>query len=300
MNMKPVSAIAASVIAGTALAQQPVTLRFDARVGNDAFACGRTYVSASNVAFAVEDFRFYIHDAQLLKADGGAVAITLEQDGKWQRDNAALLDFEDKTGACGNGTAETRHEVRGTVPAGEYRGVRFTLGLPFALNHQDATIAQAPFNVTSLFWNGRGGYKFARIDLVAKTADGRPNPFPIHLGSTLCTTASAGAMAGHDGAPSGGHGGAAGMMTPPTVCANPNRVTVEFNGFNPARDRIVADLGALIKGTDIRTNHGDMPGCMSAPNDNDCVAIMKNFGIAFRGVPGEQAFFRINRLLLTQ
>lgn len=296
MNMKPVSAIAASVIAGTALAQQPVTLRFDARVGNDAFACGRTYVSASNVAFAVEDFRFYIHDAQLLKADGGAVAITLEQDGKWQRDNAALLDFEDKTGACGNGTAETRSEVRGTVPAGEYRGVRFTLGLPFALNHQDATIAQAPFSVTSLFWNWRGGYKFARIDLAAKTSDGRPNPFPIHLGSTLCTAAGEGVVAGQGG----GHGGGAGMMTPPTICANPNRVTVEFDGFNPARDRIVADLGALIKGADIRANHGDMPGCMSAPNDNDCVAIMKNFGIAFRGVPGEQAFFRVNRLLLTQ
>lgn len=292
MNMKTVSSIAASVIAGTVFAQQPVTLRFDARVGVDAFACGQTYTTATNVAFEVEDFRFYIHDAQLLKDDGSAAPITLEQDGRWQRDNAALLDFEDKTGACGNGTPETRHEVRGTVPTGEYRGVRFTLGLPFALNHQDATIARAPLSVTSLFWNWRGGYKFARIDLVAKTADGRPNPFPIHLGSTLCAVAGDSAKAEH--------GGGAGMMTPPAACANPNRVTVEFNGFNPARDRIVADLGALIKGTDIRTNHGDMPGCMSAPNDNDCVAIMKNFGIAFRGVPGEQAFFRVNRLLLTQ
>lgn len=295
MKTKPASAIAASVIAGAALAQQPVTLRFDARVGNDAFACGRTYVTAANVAFEVADFRFYVHDAQLLKADGSAVPITLEQDGKWQRGNAALLDFEDKTGACGNGTAETRHEVRGTVPAGEYRGVRFTLGLPFALNHQDATIAQAPFSYTSLFWNWRGGYKFARIDLVARTADGRPNPFPIHLGSTLCTAAGEGALAGHGG----GHGGG-GVVTPPTSCANPNRVTVEFSNFNPVRDRIVADLGALIKGADTSGNHGDMPGCMSAPNDNDCVAIMKNFGIAFRGVPGEHSFFRANRLLLTQ
>jgi uncharacterized repeat protein (TIGR04052 family) len=279
-----------------AAAQQAVTLRFDARVGAEPFDCARSYVAGA-ATYQAQDFRFYVHDLALLREDGVAVPVALAQDGRWQRDRVALLDFEDKTGACGNGTTDTRTQVAGSVAPGRYKGLRFVLGVPFDLNHQDATIAEAPFSLSALFWNWRGGYKFARIDLATRSADGRPHAFPIHLGSTLCMPAGAsGATAGHGAMPAGGgHGGGTGVNAPPASCANPNRVVVEFKDFDIERDVIVADLGALISGADIRVNHGDMPGCMSAPQDNDCVAIMRNFGLPFRGAPGEQRFFRAAR-----
>ena len=58
---------------------------------------------------------------RLVKADGSEVPVTLTQDGLWQVDDVALLDFENATGACANGTEETRDVVEGTVPAGRLR-----------------------------------------------------------------------------------------------------------------------------------------------------------------------------------
>ena len=71
-----------------------------------------------------------------------------EQDGLWQYENVALLDFEDKTGGCRDvGTVETNAQVVGTVPEGDYTGLTFDLGVPFELNHIDASTAPSPLNV---------------------------------------------------------------------------------------------------------------------------------------------------------
>ncbi|MEM8637626.1 MAG: MbnP family copper-binding protein [Cyanobacteria bacterium P01_G01_bin.54] len=155
---------------------QDITLQFQAQVGETPFTCGSTYsdLGRQNNTIAVTDFRFYISDVVLLTADGTAVPITLSQDGQWQYENVALLDFEDKTAACANGTAETNTQVVGTVPVGDYQGLAFTLGIPFDLNHEDATLAPSPLNLTSMWWNWRGGYKFLRVDLAV--ADGMAMP----------------------------------------------------------------------------------------------------------------------------
>jgi len=47
-------------------------------------------------------------------------------------DDLALLDFEDGTGGCVNGTPDVNDRVAGTVPEGHYTGLRFTLGVPFS------------------------------------------------------------------------------------------------------------------------------------------------------------------------
>lgn len=58
--------------------------------------------------------------------------MTLDQDGAWQLGDLALLDFEDASGACANGTAGMNTTLRGTVPEGEYTGLSFTIGVPCA------------------------------------------------------------------------------------------------------------------------------------------------------------------------
>jgi len=66
---------------------------------------------------------------------GKSIPVNLTQDGKWQYQNVALLDFENKSGGCANGTVETRNQIVGTIPKGNYQGLQFTLGVPFNLNH---------------------------------------------------------------------------------------------------------------------------------------------------------------------
>jgi hypothetical protein len=159
--------IGESLLSQTQAAEtQPVTLNFEGMVGDQPFSCTESYRLGTAETMAMPtDFRLYVSDVALIDAEGNAVPLTLEQDGKWQYDTVALLDFEDRTGTCANGTPETRTQVVGTVPAGDYQGVQFTVGVPFDLNHDDATLAPSPLNLTSLWWNWRGGYKFLRVDL---------------------------------------------------------------------------------------------------------------------------------------
>jgi len=272
---------------------RPVTLRFEAVVGDLPFACGKTYpgIGSTRSSVTPSDFRFYVSDVQLLTRDGKSAPLGLEQDGKWQHRNVALIDFEDRSGPCANGTEETRAFVRGTVPDGDYVGVRFTLGVPFDLNHEDATLAHSPLNLSGLFWSWLGGYKFLRVDMATV---GEPG-FIVHLGSSGCqsgtpmTTSSQAAI--HQG-----HGGAPRQqaMQRPAGCDRPNRPVVTFASFDPAKEAIVADLAALLATTNVDVNQPGTPlGCMSSAGDADCDGIMAALGFSADGrAGGPQTFFK--------
>jgi uncharacterized repeat protein (TIGR04052 family) len=218
----------------------------------------------------------------------------LAQDGVWQYQNIALLDFENGSGPCSNGTQATNTEISGTVPSGKYTGVRFTLGVPFALNHGDPTIAPSPLNITAMFWNWQGGYKFLKVDITTKNAapmghhnrgahgshgdhnGGEASGFPVHIGSTACASPS--------------------PTQKPSECKNPNRLSVTFENFDPSRHTIVADLGALLAGADVERNTPNTPpGCMSFPKDPDCSSVMRALSLSYDGARADetQRFFRV-------
>jgi uncharacterized repeat protein (TIGR04052 family) len=257
-------------------------------VGDQPFACSKadkqtpmTYsgIGTSGSTITPTDFRFYVHDVHLLDAAGKATPLTLEQDGKWQQQNVALLDFEDKTGLAVNGTPDTNAVVKGSAPAGTYTGVRFTLGVPAALNHADASKAASPLNLTGLFWSWQAGYKHARLDF---TSTGLPGGYNIHLGSTGCT----GSMTTH-------HEDAAMPASSPN-CSTANRPTVTLSGFDPQKAAIVADLKTLLSETNVDVNQGGAAGCMSDPSDPDCGAILNGFGLASGSATAPaQRFFRL-------
>ncbi|MBP8274149.1 MAG: metallo-mystery pair system four-Cys motif protein, partial [Acidobacteria bacterium] len=161
----------------------PVKIAFAAVVGDKPFACGQSYagIGTTKSTITVSDFRMFISGVSLIDAAGKATPVALTQDGKWQNGEVALLDFENGTATCSNGTPDVNAEITGTVPAGQYVGLRFDMGLPFDVNHRDPTKQPSPLNLTRLFWNWNGGYKFARIDM--KTT-GMPQGWVLHLGST--------------------------------------------------------------------------------------------------------------------
>ncbi|NTV10615.1 MAG: metallo-mystery pair system four-Cys motif protein [Zoogloea sp.] len=275
----PVLCLLAAGAAGAA--DQPVRIRFAAEVNGAPFACGRSYEAIGRSASRITptDLRFYVSQVALITEDGRAVPLALEQDGAWQYRDVTLLDFEDGSGPCSTGNAASRVFVAGTVQAGRYRGLRFTLGVPFELNHADLTTAPPPLNVSGMFWAWQNGHRFFKLEMAtsglnpATRAKGRPGGFPVHLGSTACSSGSA--------------------TEAPTVCLNPNRAEVVFEDFDPVEDVVVADIGRLLAGADVDQNRPNTSaGCMSFPGDGDCPPIMGALGLPYDGQPAQrQSFF---------
>ncbi|HXK01186.1 MAG TPA: MbnP family protein [Verrucomicrobiae bacterium] len=111
--------------AGAWAADQKVAIRFQARVGDEKLACGQTYSGIGTTASKISprDFRFYVHDVALIDQSGKSVPVQLEQDGKWQLDDVALLDFENGTAGYVNGTPDLNDRVGRTIKAGPNAGV---------------------------------------------------------------------------------------------------------------------------------------------------------------------------------
>jgi uncharacterized repeat protein (TIGR04052 family) len=254
-----------------------VSLNFAAQINGQPFACGQRYdgVGTTRSSITPSDFRMYVSEVKLLRQDGSAVPVQLAQDGIWQHQNVALIDFENGTGPCRNGTTATNTAVRGQVPAGDYVGVELTVGVPFAQNHQDPTVAPAPLNSTAMFWNWQGGYKFIKFDTTssgistdkpaAPNAMGPVTRYSVHLGSTACAGDS--------------------KTQAPSACQNPNRMTVRLNPFDLAKNTVVVDMGAVLAQANVDVNaKGTSPGCMSFPKDADCTPVMNALGLAYDGV----------------
>jgi uncharacterized repeat protein (TIGR04052 family) len=271
----PARPVQPPVLEAPIVGAESIELRFAARVGDAPFQCGESYTGGALGSATVEgrDLRLFVSEVTFLMRDGSEAALELEQDGLWQHRNLALLDFEDGTGECRNGTAPTRDRVTGTLPSGEIQGIRFTLGVPFELNHQNQALAPSPLSLTALFWSWNGGYKFLRAEVLS---DGLPQGFFVHLGSTRCSP---------EGSPS----------RPATACEDSNRVTVEFPEFDPSRQRIVFDLAALLSGSELsRVEGGERAACMSAPTDARCAPVFRALGLPFGGSPaGAQQIFRV-------
>ncbi len=254
--------------------RRPITLRFAAVVGTEPFACGRSYAGIGTAASTItpSEFRMFVHGVELLTADGRAVPVALTQDGQWQSQSLAMLDFEDGSGPCGNGTAELRTTIEGDAPAGEYAGVRFTIGVPFERNHGDLAMQPPPLSVTRMFWAWNSGHKFVRLD--ARTESGKN--WVLHLGSAGC-------MPNEQATAS------------PTSCAHPNRPTVTFDRFDPDADVIVADVAALYAASDLESNQPrTAAGCMAGPMDADCGPIFAALGLPFgEASAGPQRFLSV-------
>lgn len=249
---------------------EPVTIKFRAVVGDRPFACGQVYdqIGTANSRIIPSDLRFYLHNIRLVNDKGGEVPVRLTQDHKWQYQDVVLLDFENKTPPCNQGTVQLNDEIHGSVPSGTYTGIRFTLGVPFALNHGDSSTAPSPLSLSAMFWGWRAGYKFIRFDDAQDLVR-------LHVGSTACV----------------------GPNPSQTIrCDRLNLGEAYLPSFTPATDEIIADVAALFSDSDLSVNTPDTaPGCESSPNDLDCDPVFANLGINFsNGLPdpSHQKFFR--------
>lgn len=251
------------------------TLHFSAFVGGLSASCATTYdgLGSTNVRASLGDARFFISQIALKDASGSWVEPTLSSANAWQSSGVALLDFEDKSSECGDtGTVDVNDGVEFSVPtdssvAQASSGLRFSVGVPFELNHNDSATQPSPFNVPGMFWSWQGGYKFLKVDwLVDATSSSTTSATPrwnVHIGSTACASSAA--------------------TSPPTEpCGRPNLATIELSDFDWRTDQITVDFGALVADADLSLDHGQAPGCMSSPAEpDDCTGVFSALGLAF-------------------
>ena len=183
---------------------------------------------------ALTDLRFYVSDLQLVDADGRAHDVRYATEFEWQNDAVALIDLENGEGACQNGTPAIHDRLLGVARARDYRGLRFTVGVPFRLNHANPLTATPPLDDPEMHWHRRSGYRFLRAG-ISSGVDG----FWMHGGSMGCE-------------------GTVGHIT---ECRFPNRFDVTLPDFVPGEHTIEIDLAALM--ADIDLAHGILTDCSS-------------------------------------
>jgi uncharacterized repeat protein (TIGR04052 family) len=271
-------------------APQPITINFAMKVGDLETSCGQRYegLGATGSPVEINDMRFYISNVRLVNGKGEETPVTLDQDGLWQVEGVALLDFEDASAGCADsGTPERNTSIRGSVPEQTFvcpdcepTGLLFDLGVPFALNHLDVTVAPSPLNIPAMWWNWQGGYKFVRVDLKTDAAATEGAWF-IHLGSTGCQAPD--------------------KNTPPAEpCARPNVASIRLDGFDVTKNVVVADLATMLAAVNLGESTPQPAGCMSGPDDPDCATLFPaGFGLDIAtgacleaGCPAQQ-FFRV-------
>jgi uncharacterized repeat protein (TIGR04052 family) len=253
-----------------------VRVRFQAMVGTEPFACGGEYLSSTGVSFTPADLRLFVQDVALIASDGSEQAIALDVRAPWQLERVALIDFEDASGGCLSGTSAMNVEITGRVPAGDYRGLAFSNGVPEGDNHADPTRLPPPLQVGSMSWGWLQGYRFLMAEVAAvggANATGSAGGSALlHLGSTACS-----------GNPSAGS----------IVCHKPNRNRIRLREFVPDADVVVVDLAALFGDIDLQ----QVTTCHSS--GEQCAGLLERVGVdpedgtAMDG----QAFYRVAKAM---
>lgn len=246
----------------TPAGKRRVEIKFEALVDSQAFDCRKKYTdlgSTGKAQASPNDFRFFLHELALIKADGSRAPVKIEDRGDWQGSGVALVDFEGGPAAgCFGGSEGTNRRVTGTVEEGDYVALGFRTGLPAHLNHLDPTTMKAPLNASGMFWSWMSGFKFIKAELGSHV---------LHVGSTACGSTASNEI----------------------QCAKSNRSYIELDNFNAATDIVVADLAAIFSTSDL----SETRSCHSS--GSDCGALFESVGLNFEdgSTTETQRLFRV-------
>jgi hypothetical protein len=105
------------------------------------------FTTATGQKFTLSMFRYYVSNIRLMKADGSEFKV----DGKYLLVTPSTADYS-----------------IGQVPIGDYKGIKFCVGIDSATNHSDPTIYPTtnPLAIQSpaMHWSWNAGYIFTMIE----------------------------------------------------------------------------------------------------------------------------------------
>ncbi|WP_370248854.1 MbnP family copper-binding protein [Thalassolituus sp.] len=256
----------------------------------------RTHVQEFSTAGRRFTIHLYAHDFKLVTDEGVEIDLTLNTlsgDSPAQNDRVVQLDLRDtvgcESGADANPNFNDLAMVSGTVPEGvTVSALRFTLGVPFDLNHASQSDAAEPLRnpgrASGAGWNWQNGYKFASFDVMPvggwtdpADAERTGSRWNAHIGSTGCPVTASELESG----------------TEPEACTNENRPVItlalgafeledlESESLESESVQVVIDYAELVDGVSVGQDEGGAPGCMSGPTDPECEVVFANLGLSW-------------------
>jgi len=126
---------------------QNATLRVVPTVGSSLMNFTSVNTTASGQKYTLSSLRYYVSNVRLVKADGTEYPIA----GKYFLVNPATYDYD-----------------LGTVPVGDYKGIKFAVGIDSETNHKDPTVypSNNPLAIQSpaIHWSWNSGYIFMMLE----------------------------------------------------------------------------------------------------------------------------------------
>ncbi len=128
-------------------AKQILDFHWHSKVGTTDAAYGVQYTTADGVKFKLSDWRYYVSNFVLIREDGTEFPIA---------DKVFLINL-----------SNTNYSLD-SVPVGNYKGLKFLVGLDTATNHKDPTLYTAnnplALQSPSIHWSWNSGYIFMKIE----------------------------------------------------------------------------------------------------------------------------------------
>jgi hypothetical protein len=165
------------VTGSTSSSDQTIEIRFYPKFGSDALALNQKYMNAGSDSIWFTTVRFYISEIALVDSLGNEIPVEQETVVAGTTPDVWLVDLE-----AADYTVNGYLSVMVKGAPGTYRGVKFSVGVPFNLNHRDVSTQDPPLGPNSgLYWAWNPGYIFHMMMGKADSA-GVPIDFAYHLG----------------------------------------------------------------------------------------------------------------------
>jgi len=142
---------------------------------------GNTYTNGAGNNYKVTTFKIYVSEVTFVKADGS----------EYKDNGIYLVDMSNFS--IKNTTAKTTHGGKGAnitipnVPAGEYKGIRYTVGVPSNKNNIDATkitdVNNPLHTDNGMYWSWNSGYIFSKFEGTYDSL-GNNKTFRFHIGNS--------------------------------------------------------------------------------------------------------------------
>lgn len=240
--------ILSSVLVLSSCQQSSSELTFQLQFQQKTLTCQNSFLaksltSAESAPWFYQQALFFVSNLEQQTSSGEWLPIELASN-SYQSDGVVLIGD-----VCGDDIKNWQAKFSKPSLTGNSK-IRFTIGVPFELNHQNPLTQASPLNLSSMFWVWQTGHKFVRIELYQQTDD-IEDSWLFHLGSTGCSAVSP-------------------VRSPSKACRYPNRVDVEIDF--PSNGKITIDLAQLLK----QVKLGSDNSCQSSQENPSCKQLFSN------------------------
>jgi len=253
------------------------TLNFSPKYQNKTLKCLSPF-SHQGKSWQYSQLQFFVSEVEV-KDQNGKWQIWQLTENEYQSSNVALIGEYCQSNKVKQQSVHTREgnwqlSFEQVIEPSTISQLRFTLGVPFYLNHQNPLLQASPLNVPNMFWVWQTGHKFFRLDMEEVNEFSQKDNWQFHLGSTGCKAPSP-------------------LRAPKNLCVNGNqaKITLDIKANTQGKElpSIDVDLSHLFSGL-ITTKQNS---CQSEPDNNSCLPLFKSVGLLVPKVKSQrQSLFK--------